>query len=347
VNHLLGIEGSSQQEVAEILQEAFSFARIGTRPIPKVPALRGRTVATLFFEPSTRTRLSFEAAARRLSADTMSFQVASSSLAKGESLKDTVLTVVAMGADLLVVRHSSAGVAHQVARWVELAKRPVGVVNAGDGCHEHPTQALLDLATLQQHFGSVSGLVVLIVGDVRHSRVARSLVWALSLAGASVLLAGPPTLLPVSLEGWPIEGVHFELDSILGEVDVVYLLRLQEERMQEATIASLHEYTRLWQLDSRRLREMKPDSVVMHPGPMNRGVEIAPEVADSTRALVADQVSMGVAVRTAVLYLLGLSLGGRDPRAGDVQVGDLETSELQAAHGRPPAPGAPRGEAWR
>jgi aspartate carbamoyltransferase catalytic subunit len=280
-----------------------SFVEVSERAIPKVPTLRGKTVVSLFYEESTRTRLSFETAAKRLSADTMNFSISSSSVKKGESLRDTVTTVEAMGVDAVVVRHGSAGVPWQVARWIEAA-----VVNAGDGWHEHPTQALLDCYTIRQKRGSLAGLRIAIVGDVKHSRVARSDVLAFSLLGAEVTLVAPPTLLPPSLAGWPVTASH-DLDDVLPKADVVYLLRMQRERQTEALLPSLREYTARWGLTRDRARLLADDAVVMHPGPMNRGVEIAAEVADLPRSVITRQVANGVAVRMAVLFLL-LGSGG-------------------------------------
>ena len=295
--------------IEEVMTLTDSFVEVSERQIPKVPALRGRTVVSLFFEDSTRTRLSFETAAKRLSADTMNFSVGTSSVKKGESLRDTVLTIEAMGVDAIVVRHASAGVPWQVAQWVDAA-----VVNAGDGWHEHPTQALLDCYTIQQHRKSLEGLRIGIVGDVKHSRVARSDVLAFTALGAEVALVAPPTLLPPSLEGWPVR-VHHDLDEVLGDLDVVYLLRMQQERMTEHLVPTLREYTARWGFTARRVDAMRDDALVMHPGPMNRGVEISAEVADLPRAVVIDQVRNGVAVRMAVLYLLlgsGLDLVAED-----------------------------------
>jgi aspartate carbamoyltransferase catalytic subunit len=281
-----------------------SFVEIQRRDIPKVPALRGKTVVSLFYEDSTRTRLSFETAAKRLSADTMTFSVAASSVSKGESLLDTVKTIDAMGVDAIVVRHHAAGAAHRVASWTRAS-----VVNGGDGRHEHPTQALLDASTLRRHRGpSLDGCRVAIVGDVRNSRVARSDVKAFAALGCTLTLVGPPTLLPERLDGWPVTVAH-DLDDVLPDVDVVYLLRIQRERIDQALFPSLREYATRWGLTSARAARMKPDTLVMHPGPMNRGVEIAAEVADSARSLVAEQVANGVAVRMAVLWTL-LGSGG-------------------------------------
>ncbi|HZT64856.1 MAG TPA: aspartate carbamoyltransferase catalytic subunit [Acidimicrobiales bacterium] len=302
--HLLSVADLGRSGIEEVLRLTDSFVEVSERTIPRVPALRGRTVATLFFEDSTRTRLSFEAAAKRLSADTMTFSAASSSLNKGESLRDTVETVTAMGADALIVRHRSAGVPWQVASWV-----PAAVINAGDGWHEHPTQALLDCYTVRQALvargadGAIDGMRVGIVGDVKHSRVARSGVLAWSALGADVTLIAPPTLLPPSLAGWPVRVSH-DLDAVLPDLDVVYLLRIQAERMTEALLPSLREYTAVYGLTRRRAELLGKDAVVMHPGPMNRGVEIAAEVAELPCSVITRQVSNGVAVRMAVLFLL-------------------------------------------
>jgi aspartate carbamoyltransferase catalytic subunit len=295
---LLSIADLGTDGIDEVLRLTDSFVEVSERAIPKVPALRGKTVAWLFFEDSTRTRLSFETAARRLSADVMNFSVSSSSVKKGESLRDTVQTIEAMGVDAIVVRHSSAGAPWQVARWADAC-----VVNAGDGWHEHPTQALLDCYTIRQHLGSCEGLRIAIVGDIKHSRVARSDVLAFTSLGAEVTLVAPPTLLPPSLEGWPVSVSH-DLDAILPKVDIVYLLRMQRERMTSALVPSLREYTARYGLTRRRVDRLDDAAIVMHPGPMNRGVEIAADVADLPRSVIVDQVRNGVAVRMAVLYLL-------------------------------------------
>jgi aspartate carbamoyltransferase catalytic subunit len=302
VTHLLSIADLGRDGIDEVLRVAEAFAEVERRPIRKVPTLRGRAVATMFFEESTRTRLSFETAAKRLSADVLSFSAGSSSVKKGESLRDTVETVEAMGMDALVVRHASAGVPVQVSRWVRRCK----VVNGGDGWHEHPTQALLDCFTVRQVLGAVEGLEVLIVGDVRHSRVARSQVLAYSALGATVTLAAPASLLPPSLDGWPVR-VASDLDAALPGADVVSVLRLQAERGSGAFVPTLREYTACWGLTRRRAALLRDDAVVTHPGPMIRGVEIAGDVADLPQAVVTQQVTNGVAVRMAVLFLL---LGG-------------------------------------
>jgi aspartate carbamoyltransferase catalytic subunit len=303
VRHLLTIEGMSRADLEDILDLADEFVEVLERPIPKVPTLRGATVATLFFEPSTRTRLSFERAAKALSADVLTFSPGTSSVTKGESLKDTALTLRAMGADLMVVRHSATGAAHRVAQWVD-----VPVINAGDGAHQHPTQAILDALTLRRHFGKLDGLHVGIVGDIRHSRVARSGLQAFSTLGARVTLIAPPTLLPRDLAGWPVD-VANDFDDVLPQLDVVYLLRIQQERGGTTGFTSLPEYVRRFGLDDSRFARLRPEAVVMHPGPMNRGVEISPQVADSPRTLILDQVRNGVAARMAVLFRLLASPG--------------------------------------
>jgi aspartate carbamoyltransferase catalytic subunit len=303
--HLLSIDDLGREGIQEVLRLTDTFVEVSSRAIPKAPALRGKTVVSLFYEDSTRTRLSFETAAKRLSADTMTFSVGTSSVKKGESVRDTVETIEAMGIDAVVVRHGSAGVPWQVADW--LGGR-VSVVNGGDGWHEHPTQALLDSYTIRQHLGAgtstdFEGLRIAIVGDVKHSRVARSDVLAYTALGATVTLVAPPTLLPPSLEGWPVAVTH-DLDEVLGEVDVVGLLRMQRERMTEALVPSLREYTTRYGLTRERLDRLTDKAIVMHPGPMNRGVEISAEAATSDRSVILDQVRNGVAVRMAVLYLL-------------------------------------------
>ncbi len=304
LHHLLSVADLGRDGIEEVLRLADSFVEVNKRSIPKVPALRGKTVVSVFFEDSTRTRLSFETAAKRLRADVMTFSASSSSVNKGESLKDTVQTIQAMGVDALVVRHSGSGVPWQVAGWVD---GPT-VVNAGDGWHEHPTQALLDCYTITrklggQEGGRLEGKRIAIVGDVRHSRVARSDVLAFTALGADVTLVAPPTLLPPSLAGWPVTVSH-DLDDVLPSVDVVYLLRLQRERMLEALLPSLREYTATYGLTRRRAALLREGALIMHPGPVNRGVEIAAEVADQPGSVITAQVANGVAVRMAVLYLL-------------------------------------------
>ncbi|MGH9114402.1 MAG: aspartate carbamoyltransferase catalytic subunit [Acidimicrobiales bacterium] len=309
--HLLSVADLGADGIGEILRLTDSFVEVSARAIPKVPALRGKTVASLFFEDSTRTRLSFETAARRLSADVMTFSASTSSVNKGESLRDTVETIEAMGIDAMVVRHSGSGVPWQVARWLH----GPAVINAGDGWHEHPTQALLDCYTVREERRSrgaappapgrpaLDGLRIAIVGDIRHSRVARSGVLAFTTLGAEVTLVGPPTLLPPSLAGWPVEVSH-DLDLLLPKLDVVYVLRIQRERMTEALLPSLREYTATYGLTRRRADLLAEGSLIMHPGPVNKGVELAAEVADLPSSVITRQVTNGVAVRMAVLYLL-------------------------------------------
>jgi aspartate carbamoyltransferase catalytic subunit len=311
VKDLLGIEDLDRKAIEGLLDLSDRFAEVNRRAIPKVPALRGKTVVSLFYEDSTRTRLSFETAARRLGADTMTFTVGSSSVKKGESLRDTVQTIDAFGVDAFVVRHQSSGVPAQIAAWTRSA-----VVNGGDGWHEHPTQALLDAYTLRSRLGDLDGRHIAVVGDINHSRVARSDVAAFTRLGARVTLVAPRTFLPPSLVGWPVD-VSEDFDAVLPTVDVCYLLRIQSERIDEALIPSLREYTAGFGLTVRRASLMRPDALVMHPGPMNRGVEIAPEVADSPRAVITDQVANGVSVRMAVLFRL-LGSGTQLDALGDL-----------------------------
>jgi len=301
VNDLLTTENLSKETLTALLDEADEFAEVLTRPIPKVPALRGKTVATMFFEPSTRTRMSFEKAAKALSADTVSFSPGTSSLSKGESLKDTALTVHAMGVDLMVVRHKNTGAPWRLAEWLDIP-----IVNGGDGAHQHPTQALLDCLTIRQRFGTLEGLNIAIVGDIKHSRVARSDIFAMSTLGANVTLVGPPTLLPLDPEAWPVTVTH-DLDSSLETFDVVYLLRVQTERGGGSVFPSVSEYTTRYGMTTERFRRLSDEAVVLHPGPMNRGVEIGHDVADDERSLILQQVTNGVAARMAVLFTL---LGG-------------------------------------
>lgn len=324
VKHLLAISDLARADLDALLELSESFVEVTRRDIPKVPALRGKTVVSLFYEDSTRTRLSFETAAKRLSADVMTFSKATSSVSKGESLRDTVQTIEALGVDAIVVRHPSAGAPLRVAEWTDAA-----VVNAGDGCHEHPTQALLDVMTLRRHRGaSLDGMRVAIVGDILHSRVARSNAAALDLLGASVTLVGPPTLMPRSLVGWspvgPPPSVSSTFDDVLSEMDVVYVLRLQLERQAQALFPSTREYTARYGLTTERAARLKPDTLVMHPGPMNRGIEIAAEVADGPAAIVKEQVANGVAARMAVLYSLlgggGVAVSGQSAARGDAGV---------------------------
>jgi aspartate carbamoyltransferase catalytic subunit len=301
--HLLSAADLSRDDALLILDTAEELAQMADRPIRKLPTLRGRTVVNLFYEDSTRTRISFEAAAKRLSADVINFSAKGSSVAKGESLKDTALTLQAMGADAVVIRHSASGAPHRLAGWVRGS-----VVNAGDGAHEHPTQALLDAFTMRRRLGRLEGLRVAIVGDVLHSRVARSNVRLLHTLGAEITLVAPPTLLPVAVAGWPGE-ISYDLDTVLPKADVVMMLRVQQERMNAAYFPTVREYSRRYGLDSGRMALLPDHAIVMHPGPMNRGVEIAADVADSVRSTIVEQVGNGVSVRMAVLYLL---LGGSE-----------------------------------
>jgi aspartate carbamoyltransferase catalytic subunit len=302
--HLISAADLSRDDALLVLDTAQELAQMADRPIRKLPTLRGRTVVNLFYEDSTRTRISFEAAAKRLSADVINFSAKGSSVAKGESLKDTALTLEAMGADAVVIRHPASGAPHRLAGWVRGS-----VVNAGDGTHEHPTQALLDAFTMRRRLGRLDGLRVTIVGDVLHSRVARSNVLLLHTLGADVTLVAPPTLLPVAVSAWPCE-VGYDLSAALPKADVVMMLRVQAERMNAAYFPTVREYSRRYGLDAARMALLPEHAIVMHPGPMNRGVEIAAEVADSPRSTIVEQVANGVSVRMAVLYLL---LGGADP----------------------------------
>ncbi|HTJ71221.1 MAG TPA: aspartate carbamoyltransferase catalytic subunit [Actinospica sp.] len=307
--HLLSTADLSADDATLILDTAAELARIADRPIKKLPTLRGRTVVNLFFEDSTRTRISFETAAKRLSADVINFSAKGSSVSKGESLKDTALTLEAMGADAVVVRHWASGGAYRLAHagWIRSA-----VVNAGDGTHEHPTQALLDAYTLRSRLGSLEGRRVGIVGDVLHSRVARSNVHLLATLGAEVTLVAPPTLMPFAVDTWPCS-YSYELDPVLPKLDAVMMLRVQRERMDQAFFPTEREYSRRYGLHAKRMAALPEHAVVMHPGPMNRGLEISAEVADSTRSTITEQVTNGVSVRMAVLYLL---LGGSEPAIG-------------------------------
>jgi aspartate carbamoyltransferase catalytic subunit len=296
--HLLGIESLSPEEITLVLDTAESLAEISRRPIKKVPTLRGRTVVNLFVEPSTRTRSSFELAEKRLSADSLNLTSAGSSFAKGETLLDTARNLEAMAPDFIVIRHSEAGAPHFLARHCRAS-----IINAGDGAHEHPTQALLDGYTIRQRKGRLEGLRVAIVGDLRHSRVALSNILLLQRMGAEVTACGPPTLIPRGLERLGCPVTHRVEDAIEG-ADVVMVLRIQSERMNSSTFPSVREYARLYQVNEARMKLARDDAIVMHPGPLNRGVEIASDVADGNRSVILEQVTNGVAVRMAVLYLL-------------------------------------------
>lgn len=305
--HLLSTFDLPREDALLVLNTADEMMRVAEGPIKKLPTLRGRTVVNLFFEDSTRTRISFEAAAKRLSADVINFSAKGSSVSKGESLKDTALTLEAMGADAVVIRHPASGAAQRLASagWIKSC-----VINAGDGTHEHPTQALLDAFTIRRHLaggsGDLAGLKICIVGDVLHSRVARSNVHLLHSLGAQVTLIAPPTLLPVGVDQWPC-AVSYSFDDALQTADVVMMLRVQAERMNASFFPSQREYSRRYGLDAARLAMMRKEAFVMHPGPMNRGLEIAAEAADASQSLIVEQVTNGVTVRMAVLYLL---LGG-------------------------------------
>jgi aspartate carbamoyltransferase catalytic subunit len=294
---LLGIADLSADEIRLILDTAASFREVAARPIKKVPTLRGKTVINLFFEPSTRTRSSFEIAEKRLSADSLNFSTSGSALAKGESLIDTTLNLQAMAPDLIVIRHAHPGVPHMLARRVE-----AGVINAGDGAHEHPTQALLDAFTIRERKGRIQGLKVAIVGDIEHSRVVRSNIHLLSKIGAEVTVAGPRTMMPVAVDRLGVRVAH-SLEEAIEGADVVMMLRIQLERQSRTRFPSVREYFRLFGLTAERLVRAKEDVIVMHPGPMNRGVEIASDVADGPFSVILEQVGNGVAVRMAVLYL--------------------------------------------
>ncbi|HXF49570.1 MAG TPA: aspartate carbamoyltransferase catalytic subunit [Verrucomicrobiae bacterium] len=296
--HLLGLEGLTREEIEFVLDTAVTFKEVLERPIKKVPTLRGLTIVNLFYEASTRTRISFELAQKRLSADTVNFSPSGSSVKKGETLKDTVRNLEAMKIDMVVVRHASSGVPYFLTRCLESS-----IINAGDGAHEHPTQGLLDLYTIREKYGKVEGLRVVIVGDVKHSRVARSNIWGLKAMGASVAVCGPSTLLPVEMEKMGVE-VYTDLNKALWGADVVNVLRLQLERMERGFLPTLREYSRLFGINKERLALLNKNYTIMHPGPINRGVEITPEVADSPESVILAQVTNGVAVRMAVLYLL-------------------------------------------
>ncbi len=304
MKHLLSISDLNKSEAISILDTATELARVSDGAVKKLPTLRGRTIVNLFAEDSTRTRISFEAAAKRLSADVINFSAKGSSLSKGESLKDTAMTLQAMGADAVVIRHPASGAAQRLAdsEWMSGS-----VVNAGDGTHEHPSQALLDAFTIRKHLGmggsDLAGLSVAIVGDILHSRVARSNVLLLSMLGAKVTLVAPPTLLPVGIQNWPAT-VSYDFDAVIPYVDVVMMLRVQQERMSDLFFPNAREYSRYFGLNGERMASMNSGAIVMHPGPMNRGLEISAEVADSARSVITEQVTNGVSVRMAILYVL-------------------------------------------
>lgn len=312
--HLVSTHDLTKDDAVLVLDTAKELATISDRPVKKLPTLRGRTVVNLFFEDSTRTRISFEAASKRLSADVINFSAKGSSVSKGESLKDTAQTLQSMGADAVVIRHGSSGAPHLLAtrNWIDAV-----VINAGDGTHEHPTQALLDAYTIRKHLrnneGDLSGLKIAIVGDILHSRVARSNAILLKTLGATPIMVAPPTLLPVGIEKWNGE-FSYDLDEVLPKVDAVMMLRVQQERMSDAYFPTTREYSRNFGLNAQRLKVMQEHALVLHPGPMNRGMEITAEVADSKNSVVIEQVANGVSVRMAVLYLL---LGGTNNETGE------------------------------
>lgn len=295
---LLGLQELSAEEIQLVLQTAASFREVSLRPIKKVPALRGKTVVNLFFEPSTRTRTSFELAAKRLSADIVNIATQSSSLSKGETVLDTVRNLEALKVDIFVIRHAAAGVPYLIAR-----QSAVSVINAGDGSHEHPTQALLDLFTIQEKRGRIQGLTVAIIGDIAHSRVARSNIWGLTKLGAKVIVCGPPTLVPPQIESLGVK-VTYHVEEAVRQADVLMLLRIQHERQESMLVPSLREFRLRYGIDRERLALAKPDVLVMHPGPVNRGVELDSSVADGPSSVILDQVTNGLAVRMAVLYLV-------------------------------------------
>ena len=320
---LLGLEDLDASEIVSILDTARTFREVLDRPIPKVPSLRGLTAANLFFEASTRTRLSFELAEKRLSADTVNFQTSGSSVSKGETLKDTARNIEAMGIHLVVIRHQASGAPHYLARNLD-----AGVINAGDGTHEHPTQGLLDIFTIRERRGKIQGLKVAILGDIMHSRVARSNIWGLTKLGASVTIAGPPTMMPLEVERFGVK-VAKSVDEALEGADVVNILRIQLERQRSTLYSTLREYARVYGVTSERLKRAKPDVTVMHPGPMNRGVEIAQDVADGKNSVILEQVTNGVAVRMAVLYLLA------GHKAAGEAASETPATETKKAHGEP------------
>jgi aspartate carbamoyltransferase catalytic subunit len=302
---LLDIQSLSADEIVTVLDTARAFKAVGERAIKKVPALRGKTVVNLFIEPSTRTRISFELAAQRLTADVVNFSAEASSLKKGETLKDTARNLEALNADVIVMRHSASGAPHFLARFLHAR-----VINAGDGAHEHPTQALLDAFTIREKKGKIAGLNVTILGDILYSRVARSNIWALTKLGANVTLCGPPTLVPKVFEKMGCR-VTYDVDEAIEQADIINLLRIQHERQRKTMFPSIGEYTSLFGLTAERFARTKPEVLIMHPGPINRGVEIDSQVADSSRSVILDQVTNGLAVRMAVLFLVN---GGKGPQ---------------------------------
>jgi aspartate carbamoyltransferase catalytic subunit len=297
--HLLGLEGVSKEDIELILNTADSFHEVLDREIKVVPTLRGKTIVNLFYESSTRTRISFELAEKRLSASPLNFSASTSSVSKGESLRDTIQNIEAMKIDMVVVRHSAAGVPHFLTKCTDAV-----IINAGDGLHEHPTQALLDMMTIRRKLGKLAGLKVAIIGDIFHSRVARSNAWGMSTMGMNVVLCGPPTLLPQSMDSIGVP-VTFNLDEALEEADVVMFLRLQLERQASGAFPTIREYRERWGLDTEKLNKLSKDVLIMHPGPINRGIEISSDVADGPNSVILEQVTNGVAIRMAVLYLLG------------------------------------------
>src|SRR5688572_5045646 len=303
--HLLDIESLSADEITMVLDTARAFKAVGERAIKKVPALRGKTVVNLFVEPSTRTRISFELSEQRLSADVINFTAEASSLKKGETLKDTAKNLEALNADFIVIRHSAAGAAHFLSRVLN-----AHVINAGDGAHEHPTQALLDAFTIRERKGRIEGLNITILGDILFSRVARSNIWALTKLGARVTLCGPATLVPRTFEAMGCRITH-NVDEALRDADIIHLLRIQHERQRQTMFPSINEYTQLFGLNQARLAQCKPDALIMHPGPINRGVEIDSDIADSSRSVILEQVTNGIAVRMAALFLVN---GGEGPQ---------------------------------
>ncbi len=303
--HLLDIESLTADEIMIVLDTARAFKAVGERAIKKVPALRGKTVVNLFIEPSTRTRISFELAEQRLSADIINFSAEASSFKKGETLKDTARNLEALNVDFIVIRHSASGAPHFLSRVLNAS-----VINAGDGAHEHPTQALLDALTILERKGKIKGLNVTILGDILYSRVARSNIWALKKLGAHVTLCGPATLVPKTFEQMGCR-VTYNVDEAIGEADIIHLLRIQHERQRKTMFPGINEYTQLFGLNKTRLAKSRPDALIMHPGPINRGVEIDSEIADCGRSLILEQVTNGLAVRMAVLFLLN---GGKGPQ---------------------------------